>query len=87
MNRSEFLLSNYGCNVIIFKCSRRDKENGTECKEKIYLNNKNWNTCDKINTNDNIESDIDNAETRSLPANITKEWHPTVPKPFNFTLR
>ncbi|XP_016912876.1 protein FAM161A isoform X3 [Apis cerana] len=67
--------------------SRRDKENGTECKEKIYLNNKNWNTCDKINTNDNIESDIDNAETRSLPANITKEWHPTVPKPFNFTLR
>lgn len=65
--------------------SRRDKENGTECKKKIYLNNKN--TCDKININDNIESDIDNAETRSLPANITKEWHPTVPKPFNFTLR
>lgn len=49
------------------------------------MNNKN--TCDKININDNIESDIDNAETRSLPANITKEWHPTVPKPFNFTLR
>ncbi|XP_028522988.1 protein FAM161A isoform X2 [Apis cerana] len=70
-----------------FLTNRRDKENGTECKEKIYLNNKNWNTCDKINTNDNIESDIDNAETRSLPANITKEWHPTVPKPFNFTLR
>ncbi|XP_031774073.1 protein FAM161A isoform X1 [Apis florea] len=67
--------------------SRRDKENGTECKEKIYLNNKNWNTYNKINTNDNIESDIDNAETRSLPANIAKEWHPTVPKPFNFTLR
>lgn len=51
------------------------------------MNNKNWSTCNKINTNDNIESDIDNAETRSLPANITKEWHPTVPKPFNFTLR
>lgn len=73
--------------IIIFKCDRRDKANGTVCKEKICLSNKNWSTWHKLNSNDNIESDIDSIETRSLPASITREWHPTVPKPFSFTLR
>ncbi|KAK1132467.1 hypothetical protein K0M31_013853 [Melipona bicolor] len=54
-------------------------------KEKICLNDENWLNVE--NSNDNIESDIDSIETRSLPANITKEWHPTVPKPFSFTMR
>ncbi|OAD58342.1 hypothetical protein WN48_11304 [Eufriesea mexicana] len=67
--------------------NRRDKRNETVCKEKIRLNNKNWGTWHKLNSNDNIESDIDSMETRSLPASITKEWHPTIPKPFSFTLR
>lgn len=43
-----------------------------------------WN---KSKDDDNLESDVDNIETRSLPANTSKEWHPTVPKPFSFTLR
>ncbi|KAK9306055.1 hypothetical protein QLX08_003118 [Tetragonisca angustula] len=65
--------------------SKSYKGNGTICKEKICLNDENWLNVE--NSNDNIESDIDSIETRSLPANITKEWHPTVPKPFSFTIR
>lgn len=71
--------------ITIFKYSKSYKGNETICKEKICLNDENWLNVE--NSNDNIESDIDSIETRSLPANITKEWHPTVPKPFSFTIR
>lgn len=73
--------------IDISKCNRRYEGNGTVCKKKIYLSNKNWSTWNKLSSNDNIESDTDSIETRSLPANIAKEWHPTVPKPFSFTVR
>ncbi|KOC63287.1 Protein FAM161A [Habropoda laboriosa] len=65
----------------------RDKENETVCKEKACLTNENWTMWNKLNRDDSMESDIDSIETRSLPASLTKVWHPTVPKPFSFTLR
>ncbi|XP_034192902.2 uncharacterized protein LOC117610073 [Osmia lignaria lignaria] len=64
------------------RCSRRDKRN-----EKVYSASKNCKTLSRLNSDDSMESDIDSIETRSLPASITKEWHPTVPQPFSFTLR
>ncbi|XP_076234708.1 uncharacterized protein LOC143179384 [Calliopsis andreniformis] len=55
----------------------RDKEAEIEYNEDICSTNK----------NNNSGTDIDNIETRSLPTDTSKEWHPTVPKPFSFTLR
>ncbi|XP_076762207.1 protein FAM161A-like [Xylocopa sonorina] len=69
------------------RLKRRDGKDQNICNEELCLTDKNWNLWRKLNGDDNIESDIDSMETRSLPASIRKEWHPTVPKPFNFTLR
>ncbi|CAL7949409.1 unnamed protein product [Xylocopa violacea] len=66
---------------------RIDDKDQIICEEELCLTDKNWNKWRKLNGDDNIESDIDSMETRSLPASVTKEWHPTVSKPFNFTLR
>ncbi|CAK9809068.1 Protein FAM161A [Anthophora plagiata] len=68
--------------------TRKNKENETVCKEETCLTNENCSMWNKLNSNDSVESDdTDSIETRSLPASITKGWHPTVPKPFSFTLR
>ena len=69
------------------RCKQRDKEAKTECNEKIHLASNSWRTWYNLKNDDNIESDTDSIETRSLPASSSKEWHPTVPKPFSFTLR
>ncbi|XP_076666287.1 uncharacterized protein LOC143367903 isoform X4 [Andrena cerasifolii] len=69
------------------RCKQRDKEAKTECNEKIHLASNSWRAWYKLKNDDNIESDTDSIETRSLPASSSKEWHPTVPKPFSFTLR
>ncbi|XP_026674332.1 protein FAM161A isoform X2 [Ceratina calcarata] len=70
------------------RCDEREREDENQCKEKVYLiNGRDWDVWDKLNNDDYIGSDIDTMETRSLPGNDSKEWHPTVPKPFTFTLR
>ncbi|XP_076164411.1 protein FAM161A-like isoform X2 [Ptiloglossa arizonensis] len=69
------------------RCKQKDKEAKTICNEKIYSANSSWRTWNKSKSDDSTESDTDSIETRSLPASISKEWHPTVPKPFSFTLR
>ncbi|XP_076637313.1 protein FAM161A-like [Colletes latitarsis] len=69
------------------RCKQKDKEAKTICNEKIHLANNSWRTWNKSKSYDSIESDTDSVETRSLPASSSKEWHPTVPKPFSFTLR
>ncbi|XP_076657388.1 uncharacterized protein LOC143361681 isoform X4 [Halictus rubicundus] len=66
---------------------RRDKESKTICNEKIHLADNSWRLWDESKSQDKLESDTDSIETRSLPASTSKEWHPTVPKPFSFTLR
>ncbi|XP_053985596.1 protein FAM161A [Hylaeus volcanicus] len=69
------------------RCKKKDKEAKTICNEKIHSANNSWRTWFQSKNDDSIESDIDSVETRSLPASTSKEWHPTVPKPFSFTLR
>ncbi|XP_015439693.1 PREDICTED: protein FAM161A [Dufourea novaeangliae] len=64
-----------------------DKDAKTVCNEKIHSIDNNWRMWNEFKSKDTVESDIDSVETRSLPASISKEWHPTVPKPFSFTLR
>ncbi|XP_076392298.1 uncharacterized protein LOC100883008 isoform X2 [Megachile rotundata] len=76
-----------------------DKFNGLTKDQDLLINSKgknsreinsaskSWRTLSRLNSSDSIESDIDSIETQSLPASATKEWHPTVPKPFSFTLR
>ncbi|XP_043255067.1 protein FAM161A [Colletes gigas] len=69
------------------RCKQKDKEAKTICNEKIHLADNSWRTWNKSKSYDSIESDTESVETRSLPASSSKEWHPTVPKPFSFTLR
>lgn len=56
--------------------------------KEIHSANKSWSTWSESKSNDSLNSDgEDSIETKSLPPNSSKEWHPTVPKPFSFTLR
>nr|XP_031825643.1 protein FAM161A [Nomia melanderi]XP_031825644.1 protein FAM161A [Nomia melanderi] len=66
---------------------QRDKESKTICNEKLHLADNYWGAWYESKSKDKLESDTDSIETRSLPASTSKEWHPTVPKPFSFTLR
>lgn len=55
--------------------------------KEILAANKSWSTWSESKTNSLDSDDEDNIETKSLPPSMSKEWHPTVPKPFSFTLR
>nr|XP_033328223.1 protein FAM161A isoform X1 [Megalopta genalis]XP_033328224.1 protein FAM161A isoform X1 [Megalopta genalis]XP_033328225.1 protein FAM161A isoform X1 [Megalopta genalis] len=66
---------------------QKDKESKTMCNEKIHLADNSWKLWSESYSKDELESDMDSIETRSLPASNSKEWHPTIPKPFSFTLR
>lgn len=55
--------------------------------KEILAANKSWSTWSESKSNSLNSDDEDNIETKSLPPNMSKEWHPTVPKPFSFTLR
>ncbi|XP_078036053.1 protein FAM161A-like [Augochlora pura] len=66
---------------------QRDKESKTMCNEKIHLADNSWKLSSESHSKGELDSDTDSIETRSLPASTSKEWHPTVPKPFSFTLR
>ncbi|KAG5319057.1 F161A protein, partial [Acromyrmex heyeri] len=47
-----------------------------------------YSTWSESKSDDSVDSDgEDSIETKSLPPSSSKEWHPTVPKPFSFTLR
>jgi len=53
--------------------------------KEIFAANKSWSTWSESKSDDSDGED--SIETKSLPPNSSKEWHPTVPKPFSFTLR
>ncbi|XP_035719661.1 protein FAM161A-like isoform X6 [Vespa mandarinia] len=66
----------------------KDKETKAIRNKEIYTTNKNRNRWSESKSNESLNSDSkDSEETKSLPASGSKEWHPTVPKPFSFTLR
>lgn len=66
----------------------KDKEAKAMRNKEIHTANKGWSIWSESKSNESLNSDSeDSEETKSLPASSTKEWHPTVPKPFSFTLR
>ncbi|XP_015171121.1 PREDICTED: protein FAM161A [Polistes dominula] len=66
----------------------KDKEAKATRNKEIHTANKEWNTWSESKSNESLNNDSeDSVETKSLPASSPKEWHPTVPKPFSFTLR
>ncbi|XP_047353124.1 protein FAM161A isoform X1 [Vespa velutina] len=66
----------------------KDKEAKAIRNKEIYTTNKDRNRWSESKSNESLNSDSeDSEETKSLPASGSKEWHPTVPKPFSFTLR
>nr|XP_050852747.1 protein FAM161A isoform X2 [Vespula vulgaris] len=66
----------------------KDKEAKSIRNKEIHTANKGWSTWSESKSNESLNSDSeDSEETKSLPASGSKEWHPTVPKPFSFTLR
>ncbi|XP_011697161.1 PREDICTED: protein FAM161A [Wasmannia auropunctata] len=70
------------------RCRDKDKEAKTIRNKEILAANKSWSTWSGSKSDDSVNSDgEDSIETKSLPPNSSKEWHPTVPKPFSFTLR
>lgn len=76
--------------ISTFRYNRGERKGVIVFEGTIFLPNRNCKTWNKLNiddVDDDMESDIDTIETRSLPGSITKEWQPTVPKPFSFTLR
>ncbi|XP_046818804.1 protein FAM161A isoform X2 [Vespa crabro] len=66
----------------------KNKEAKAIRNKEIYTTNKDQNRWSESKSNESLNSDSeDSEETKSLPASGSKEWHPTVPKPFSFTLR
>ncbi|XP_066596311.1 protein FAM161A [Prorops nasuta] len=69
----------------------KDKEAKSLYNKEIHLANKSWSTWSGSKSDDCGNSDLEDLEvgieTKSLPPYNSKEWHPTVPKPFSFTLR
>lgn len=56
--------------------------------KEILAASKSWSTRSGSKSEDSVNSDGDDSiETKSLPPNNSKDWHPTVPKPFSFTLK
>ncbi|XP_014477725.1 PREDICTED: protein FAM161A [Dinoponera quadriceps] len=74
--------------LLTYKCRDKDKETKALRNKEIHSASKSWSTWSESKSNDSLNSDgEDSIETKSLPPNSSKEWHPTVPKPFSFTLR
>ncbi|XP_011874707.1 PREDICTED: protein FAM161A [Vollenhovia emeryi] len=74
--------------LLTYRCRDKDKEAKTIRNKEILAANKSWSTWSESKSDDSVNSDgEDSIETKSLPPNSSKEWHPTVPKPFSFTLR
>ncbi|KAL6425427.1 hypothetical protein ACFW04_009544 [Cataglyphis niger] len=73
--------------LLTYRCRDKDKETKT-LRNKEIAANKSWSTWSGSKSDDSVDSDgEDSIETKSLPPNSSKEWHPTLPKPFSFTLR
>ncbi|KYM76559.1 hypothetical protein ALC53_13002 [Atta colombica] len=74
--------------LLTYRCRDKDKETKTMRNKEILAANKSWSTWSESKSDDSVNSDgEDSIETKSLPPSSSKEWHPTVPKPFSFTLR
>ncbi|KAL6256345.1 hypothetical protein P5V15_012462 [Pogonomyrmex californicus] len=74
--------------LLTYRCRDKDKEAKTMRNKEILAANKSWTTWSESKSDDSVNSDgEDSIETKSLPPNSSKDWHPTVPKPFSFTLR
>ncbi|XP_012535069.1 protein FAM161A [Monomorium pharaonis] len=74
--------------LLTYRCRDKDKETKTMRNKEILAANKSWSTWSESKSDDSVNSDgEDSIETKSLPPNSSKEWHPTVPRPFTFTLR
>ncbi|XP_072749671.1 uncharacterized protein [Anoplolepis gracilipes] len=74
--------------LLTYRCRDKDKEAKTMRNKEIFAANKSWSTWSGSKSDDSVDSDgEDSIETKSLPPDSSKEWHPTLPKPFSFTLR
>ncbi|XP_039314475.1 protein FAM161A isoform X2 [Solenopsis invicta] len=74
--------------LLTYRYRDKDKETKTMRNKEILAANKSWSTWSESKSDDSVNSDgEDSIETKSLPPNSSKEWHPTVPRPFSFTLR
>ncbi|KAL0100203.1 hypothetical protein PUN28_019553 [Cardiocondyla obscurior] len=74
--------------LLTYRCRDKDKETKTIRNKEILAASKSWSTWSESKSDDSVNSDgEDSIETKSLPPNNSKEWHPTVPRPFSFTLR
>ncbi|KAM0737427.1 Protein FAM161A [Formica fusca] len=74
--------------LLTYRCRDKDKEMKTMRNKEIFAANKSWSTWSGSKSDESVDSDgEDSIETKSLPPNSSKEWHPTLPKPFSFTLR
>ncbi|XP_029671306.1 protein FAM161A [Formica exsecta] len=74
--------------LLTYRCRDKDKEIKTMRNKEIFAANKSWSTWSGSKSDNSVDSDgEDSIETKSLPPNSSKEWHPTLPKPFSFTLR
>ncbi|KAG7204078.1 hypothetical protein KM043_001929 [Ampulex compressa] len=74
--------------LLTYRRKDNDKEIKTLRNKEIHSANKSWSTWSELKSDDSASSDTDDSiETKSLPPNTSKVWHPTVPKPFSFTLR
>ncbi|KYM93569.1 hypothetical protein ALC62_15927 [Cyphomyrmex costatus] len=74
--------------LLTYRCRDKDKETKTIRNKEILAANKSWSTWSESKSDDSVNSDgEDSIETKSLPPSSSKEWQPTVPKPFSFTLR
>ncbi|XP_046628941.1 protein FAM161A isoform X1 [Neodiprion virginianus] len=72
--------------LLTYRC--KDKDAKTLRNREIHSATKSWSTWSQSKSRESVESDAgDSMETKSLPPDSPKKWHPTVPKPFNFTIR
>ncbi|XP_012265980.2 protein FAM161A isoform X1 [Athalia rosae] len=71
---------------LTYRC--KDKDAKTLHNRKIHSATKSWSNWSPAKSKESIDSEAaDSMETKSLPPDSPKKWHPTVPKPFNFTIR
>ena len=74
--------------IYYYRCKDKSKAAKTIHNSKIHLANKSWSSESESKSPDSVESDQENSlETKSLPPHSPERWHPTVPKPFSFTIR
>ncbi|EZA55836.1 hypothetical protein X777_04011 [Ooceraea biroi] len=76
--------------LLTYRCRDKDKETKTMRNKEILAASKSWSTWSESKSDDSVDSDDDDddsIETKSLPPSNSKDWHPTVPMPFSFTLR